>query len=178
MRRLTQLPSISRSMSITTGQRRRSLIGNLSRSGSKRRQSTAGATATDAMARAEQMWATAPNLQFLIRRGLTPRQAYITFHALVAQRNPWADSLPQYGVLLVAYQVFLFLLPYGHSSTGCSHKRPVRAPNWSKHFSTTIANRRVQPVSCGAGGITCDFYRSGPQSLVQFLLSRGNIATE
>lgn len=100
-------------MSITTGQRRRSLIGNLSRSGSKRRQSTTGATATDAMARAEQMWATAPNLQFLIRRGLTPRQAYITFHALVAQRNSWANSLPQYSVLLVAYQVFLFLLPYG-----------------------------------------------------------------
>ncbi|MFZ2117640.1 MAG: hypothetical protein WCB73_06360 [Pseudonocardiaceae bacterium] len=64
------------------------------------------------MARAEQMWATAPNLQFLIRRGLTPLQAYITFHALGVQRDPWAGSL-QYGVLLVAYQIFLLLLPYG-----------------------------------------------------------------
>jgi len=97
-------------LSVVTGQRRRSLAKNLWHRGSKRRRSIETTDTADIMARAEQAWATAPNLKFLIRRGLTPQQAYITFKALNAPRG-----LRGYGpsLLLLGYQVLLSLLPYG-----------------------------------------------------------------
>jgi hypothetical protein len=98
-------------MSVITGQQWRSLAKNLWHRGSKRRRSTIGTTdTTDIMARVEHAWATATNLKFLIRRGLTPQQAFIVFDALNAQ-----PDLRRYGplLLMLAYQTFLFLLPYG-----------------------------------------------------------------
>jgi hypothetical protein len=84
---------------MSAGQRWRSLIGNLSRRSNKRRRPTAGTMATS-IAHAEQTWATAPNLQFLIHRGLTPREAYITFRF---RRDEPSAFLRRYALIFILY---------------------------------------------------------------------------
>lgn len=56
-------------------------LENLLRMVSKCRRPRVKETISEVLAREEQTWATMPHLQFLIRRGLTPRQAYLTFYA-------------------------------------------------------------------------------------------------
>lgn len=86
---------------MSTGQRWQSLIWNLSRCSNKRRRPPVGTTATN-IARVEQSWATAPNLQFLIRRGLTPREAYITFR-FRRDNSPVSVFLRQYAFISILY---------------------------------------------------------------------------